>query len=70
MSHLPPNIYDQRNKLFENAESAIAQLQDLRANLLRKIAAPYGDGSHSNMVNVETDVIPQIESLISTLSDF
>jgi hypothetical protein len=31
------------------------------------MASPYGDGSKSNMVNAETDVLPQLGDLMETL---
>lgn len=39
----------------------------MRATILRKMASPYGDGSRSNMVNAETDVLPRLNDILDTL---
>jgi len=47
---------------------ASTDLKYLRSAILRKMAAPYGDGSRSNMVNAETDVLPRLADIIETLA--
>lgn len=63
-------------KIHEQATTAKAQLVEtceavyaLQAQLIRKIAAPYGDGSRSNMVNAETDILPQLAAIVNDLRD-
>jgi hypothetical protein len=60
-------LNEQRDTLVEAIEDAGCDLIGLRAAILRKIAAPYGDGSRSNMVNVETDVLPRLVAILDTL---
>lgn len=60
-------LHEQRDRLEKNTNDAVLKILWLRENINRKIAAPYGDGSRSNMVNAETDILPQIEEILSTL---
>lgn len=60
-------LNDQRDTLVQAIEDAACDLTYFRSAILRKIAAPYGDGSRSNMVNAETDVLPRIIDILDTL---
>ena len=60
-------LNEQRDQLVEGIVNASIDLQYLRSAILRKMASPYGDGSKSNMVNAETDVLPQLGDLMETL---
>jgi hypothetical protein len=60
-------LNEQRDTLVEAIEDAGCDLIGLRSAILRKMAAPYGDGSKSNMVNAETDVLPRLVAVLDTL---
>ena len=60
-------LNEQRDTLAEAIEEVVGELGGFRAAVLRKMAAPYGDGSRSNMVNAETDVLPRIEAILRRL---
>jgi hypothetical protein len=60
-------LNEQRDTLVEAIEDAGCDLIALRLAILRKMAAPYGDGSKSNMVNAETDVLPRLVAVLDTL---
>ena len=62
-------LNEQRKVLVEAVECASIDLKYMRSAILRKIAAPYGDGSRSNMVNAETDVLPRINDILTTLQN-
>lgn len=57
----------QRDELANAAESAASDVRSLMARLRRKMAAPYGDGTRSNMVNAETDVLPALYDIVLEL---
>jgi hypothetical protein len=61
-------LYEQRNTLRNGILDASIDLKYMRSAILRKMAAPYGDGSRSNMVNAETDVLPRINDILDTLA--
>lgn len=61
-------LNEQRDTLVEAIEDAGCDLIGLRSAILRKIASPYGDGSKSNMVNAETDVLPRLSSIFDKLA--
>jgi hypothetical protein len=61
-------LNEQRNTLRNGILDASIDLKYLRSAILRKMAAPYGDGSRSNMVNAETDVLPRINDILDTLA--
>lgn len=61
-------LNEQRNRLVEGIENASIDLKYMRSAILRKMAAPYGDGSRSNMVNAETDVLPRLNDILDTLA--
>jgi len=60
-------LNEQRDTLVEAVEDAGQDLIALRAAILRKMAAPYGDGSRSNMINAETDVLPRLTAILDAL---
>jgi len=61
-------LNEQRNRLIDGVVDASTDLKYLRSAILRKMAAPYGDGSKSNMVNAETDVLPRINAILDSLA--
>lgn len=61
-------LNEQRNRLIDGIVDASTDLKYLRSAILRKMAAPYGDGSRSNMVNAETDVLPRLNDILDTLA--
>jgi hypothetical protein len=60
-------LNEQRDTLVEAIEDAGCDLIGLRSAILRKIAAPYGDGSKSNLINAETDVLPRLVAILDSL---
>ena len=60
-------LKEQRDTLVEAIEDAGCDLIALRSAILRKIAAPYGDGSKSNLINAETDVLPRLVAILDSL---
>ncbi len=62
-------IHEQRDLLLTATATAELEARDLYSALVRKTACPYGDGTRSNMVNVETDVYPRLVNLITELND-
>jgi len=61
-------LNEQRNRLIDEIVDASTDLKYMRSAILRKMAAPYGDGSRSNMVNAETDVLPRLNDILNTLA--
>jgi hypothetical protein len=61
-------LHQQRDRLIDGIVDASTDLKYMRSAILRKIAAPYGDGSKSNMVNAETDVLPRLNDILDTLA--
>jgi hypothetical protein len=61
-------LHQQRERLIDGILGASTDLKYMRSAILRKMAAPYGDGSRSNMVNAETDVLPRLADIIETLA--
>ena len=61
-------LNEQRNRLIDGIVDASTDLKYMRSAILRKMAAPYGDGSKSNMVNAETDVLPRLNAILDTLA--
>ena len=62
-------LNEQRDTLVEAIEDAGCDLTALRLAILRKMASPWPDGSKNNMVNAETDVLPRLNDILSTLAD-
>jgi len=61
-------LNEQRDRLIDGIVDASTDLKYMRSAILRKMAAPYGDGSRSNMVNAETDVLPRLNDILNTLA--
>ena len=61
-------LNEQRNRLIDGVVDASTDLKYMRSAILRKMAAPYGDGSKSNMVNAATDVLPRLNDILDTLA--
>jgi hypothetical protein len=61
-------LNEQRERLIDGILGASTDLKYMRSAILRKMAAPYADGSRSNMVNAETDVLPRINDILDTLA--
>ena len=61
-------LNEQRDALVNGILDASIDLNYFRSAILRKMAAPYGDGSKSNMVNAETDVLPRLNAILDTLA--
>jgi len=61
-------LHEQRERLIDGILGASTDLKYMRSAILRKMAAPYGDGSRSNMVNAETDVLPRVNDILDTLA--
>jgi len=61
-------LHQQRERLIDGIVDASTDLKYFRSAILRKMAAPYGDGSRSNMVNAETDVLPRLNDILNTLA--
>ena len=61
-------LNEQRDRLIDGIVDASTDLKYFRSAILRKMAAPYGDGSRSNMVNAETDVLPRLNDILNTLA--
>lgn len=53
---------DLLNKLEED-------IRDMKRDIERKMSAPYGDGSRSDMVNGNTDVLPRLDQMLKSLID-
>jgi hypothetical protein len=60
-------LHEQREVLTAAVYDARRDLQAMHDSVRRKVAAPYGDGSKSNMVNAETDVLPRLMEIIRSL---
>lgn len=56
----------ERKKIIEDIKS---ELEDMRASIHRKMNAPFGDGSKSNMVNAESDVLPRIAHMLQIVGN-
>ncbi|GAF85736.1 unnamed protein product [marine sediment metagenome] len=53
-------LCDQRDTLTEASRKAHSDIRALMTSIRRKMAMPYGDGTKTNMVNAETDVLPAL----------
>lgn len=62
-------VHDQARALAVAASDALGVLDCLRAQVHRKCAAPYPDGSRSNLVNADSDVLPDVGEAVRILSD-
>lgn len=61
-------LHTQRDLLAATLADVDALAGMAQLNISRKIAAPYGDGSHSNMVNAETDILPHLTAMRSRIT--
>lgn len=62
-------LHEQRDTLRTAVTDARVELGELISSIRRKMAAPYGDGSRSNMVNAETDILPRLRAIEDALGD-
>lgn len=62
-------LNEQHDRLIDGIVDASTGLKYFRSAILRKMPAHYGDGSRSNMVNAETDVLPRINDILDTLTE-
>ena len=62
-------LNEQRDQLVQGVASACIEVKCMRAAVIQKMNAPYGDGSKSNMVNGVTDVLPRLRSVLEILED-
>lgn len=56
-------LHEQRNELRQLVTAVYDDLVALTSRIQRKTACPYGDGSYSDMVNANTDVLPQLTDI-------
>jgi hypothetical protein len=56
-------LHQQRNELRQSVQEAYDALIALTGRIICKTGAPYGDGSYSDMVNVKSDVLPQLTEI-------
>jgi hypothetical protein len=59
----------QRDILAATLAGVADSLSDLHSDIARKISMPYGDGSRSNMVNAESDILPRLRGLLEIVGD-
>jgi hypothetical protein len=62
-------LHEQRTELATAAEQAAQTISGMRAMIRRKVMAPYGDGSRSDMINANTDVLPLLAQLEHDLTE-
>jgi hypothetical protein len=60
-------LHEQRNEYLNALRAVYDEVHAARCSILRKIASPYGDGSRSNMINAETDILPRLEWILQNL---
>jgi len=60
-------LHEQRDHYVSALRAVYDDVHAARCSILRKIASPYGDGSRSNMVNAETDILPRLEEILRNL---
>lgn len=53
-------LHTQRDTLHAGLTALHAEIREMICSVDRKIRAPYGDGTRSNQVNAETDVLPRL----------
>ena len=61
-------INEQRDCLRDHGSRAEIRIRSLIGSINKKMSMPYGDGSRSNMVNAETDVLPALHSILNDVS--
>jgi hypothetical protein len=60
-------LNEQRDTLLAAVDDASRLIHELRCRVLRKTTQPYGDGSRSDVVNVNSDVLPQLVEVLDRL---
>ena len=60
-------LNEQRDRLVEGVSLARVEVQCMRAAVIQKMNAPYGDGSKSNMVYGVSDVLPRLWGVLQIL---
>ena len=53
-------LHTQRDTLHAGLTDLHGEIREMICRVDRKIRAPYGDGTRSNLVNAETDVLPTL----------
>tara|TARA_R100000458_G_scaffold52071_1_gene53336 strand:- start:730 stop:933 length:204 start_codon:yes stop_codon:yes gene_type:complete len=61
-------LHEQRNLLQSRCEATVTEIRNLQRRLQDKTASPFGDGTYSNMVNVDTDVLPALRAVLDILN--
>jgi len=61
-------LHEQRDNLKSRIKNAYNEIHGLKARIHRKVSMPYGDGSRSDMVNVNSDVLPALELILDILA--
>lgn len=62
-------LHEQRDGLKTALDVTENRIHGLVASINRKMSMPYGDGERSNMVNAETDVLPELRSILDSLRE-
>lgn len=62
-------LHEQRDAYKLAVEVLEDRLKGLKASVERKMSMPYSNGERSNMVNAETDVLPELRSILHSLSE-
>lgn len=62
-------LHEQRNQLAAAAEHAAQTISGMRGSIERKLMAPYPDGSRSDMINANTDILPLLAQIERDLTD-
>jgi len=60
-------LHTQRDTLSATLTEIRSELRAMICSVDRKIRAPYGDGTRSNSVNAETDVLPRLYEMCRTI---
>ncbi len=70
-------LHTQRDTLHAGLTDLHGEIRDMICRVDRKIRATYTDGTRSNMVNAETDVLPtlydmrrEIDRLLDSTEDY
>jgi hypothetical protein len=60
-------LNEQRDELERGIRHAWQEIRQLRYRVWKKTSMPYGDGSRSDMVNANSDVLPQLYEIMADL---
>ena len=60
-------LHEQRDTLSMTLTEIRSEIRAMICSVDRKIRDPYGDGSRSNQVNAETDVLPRLYEMCRTI---